>query len=115
MLMYPQAGQNMPFDRGAINGDLTKQNAKNVSGTLSRLDAQITFLREIVSRLDRIADTMSGSDQLAGAQIGSTANAPQEPGRPPYLVGSLEYINSQVGDRIGEIQRNLDRIESALG
>lgn len=109
---YAQLGGSSQAGRIDYPATALSRREDAVGSIMERLEHQVMQLAETCQRAERVADALNGpTPQAINAQKG---NAP-EPGRPPFVVGSLAYINSRLGDRLAELNSSLIRIESALG
>lgn len=94
--------------------ETTPRREDAVSSAMERLEQQVMVLAELCQRAERIADQVDGP-KSAGINAATGQSAPPSPARPPFVVGSLAYINACLGDRLDDLSRSLRRIEGALG
>ena len=85
--------------------------ADAVSSTVNRLYDQANTLSELCIRAEAIAGGLDGPAQQTTGNAGDKV----APGKPPHLVGSLEYFHVRLDSLLGDLRGSINRIESALG
>ena len=100
----------MAYAEQALNKVATPVRADAVSSTVNRLYDQASVLNELCSRAEVIAGGLDGPSQQA-----ANVSEKPSPGKPPHLVGSLEYLSIILDARLNDLRGSINRIESALG